>query len=103
MLNIKNICHGCDHFCLNNEDGLTEGCRAFPDGIPYEYGAGVKHFHDKPLEDQVEDYVYIPVKRKDVLYMPVKEDQGVEWHDGMFLIWQHSNPYADENGRYKED
>ena len=58
----KDICMGCDHFCDNNDDGLTIGCRAFPDGILNKIG--LKHSHDAVIEGQVGDYVYTPSKRK---------------------------------------
>ena len=74
MTKIKSICWGCDHFCINNDDGLTQGCRAFPDGIPFFIGD--KHSHDEifdkdctaikslKLKPQVGDYVYTPAKRE---------------------------------------
>jgi len=58
----KRICRGCDHFCLNNNDALRTGCRAFPDSIPNWIGE--KHSHDKILKDQVGDYVYTPATRE---------------------------------------
>jgi len=58
----NNICFGCDHFCLNNEDGLFCGCRAFPDGIPRKYDIGLPHSHDVVIDGQVGDFVYTPAK-----------------------------------------
>ena len=84
----NNICDGCDHACFNNEDdGLRMGCRAFPDGID-THVIGSLHTHDKPIEGQKNDYVYMPAKRK------------VDLAGNKIEIFQDSNPYADENGRY---
>jgi len=60
----ENICIGCDHFCLNNADGLTTGCRAYPGGIP-TMSIGYKHSHDEVYDDQVGDYIYMPAKSKE--------------------------------------
>ena len=90
MQSPNNICFGCDHFCSNNSDRLVRGCRAFPDGIPYKYGLGKEHFHDKVLDGQVEDFVYTPAKIE------------VNNMDQDISIYQNSNPYTDENGRYTE-
>ena len=62
MIYAENICFGCDHFCDNNDDGLLEGCRAFPDGIPTEK-IGAKHSHDKKLKNQNNEFVYKPAER----------------------------------------
>ena len=69
----ERICFGCEHFCLNNDDGLRSGCRAFPDvkGIPN--WVGNKNSHDKVVKGQVGDYVYMPAKRKiDILGRIIK-------------------------------
>ena len=88
MKYIENICMGCDHYCYNNDDRLEEGCRAFPDGID-SHDVGDFHTHDKPLDYQENDFVYTPSKKK-------FSRSGRE-----IVIYQDSNPYADENGRYK--
>ena len=62
MDRIYDICDGCEHFCLNNDDGFWRGCRAFPGGIPNKIGD--KHSHDVVHNGQVGDYVYIPAKKK---------------------------------------
>jgi len=84
----KNICIGCDHFWLNNDDVSSIGCRAFPDDIPYRLHIELEHSHDKPLEGQDNDYVYFPAKRE------------INRRNRKIEIYQDSNPYADENGRY---
>jgi len=81
------ICDGCEHDSFNNDDGFVGGCRAFPDGIPSDE-IGDINSHDKPLEWQKNDFVYIPAKRE-VSRLHYK-----------IQIYQESNPYADENGRY---
>ena len=83
------ICNGCEHACYNNDDkDLIGGCRAFPDGIDNDEIGDIGS-HDKPLEGQGNDYVYTPAKREfDRLYRH------------KIKIYQDSNPYADENGRY---
>jgi len=86
MDRIYDICDGCDHFCLNNDDGFWGGCRAFR-GIPNEIGD--KHSHDKPLDYQKNDYVYTPAKKK------------VNRFGDEIDIYQDSNTYADENGIYR--
>jgi hypothetical protein len=82
----KDICLGCDHFCYNNDDKLGMGCRAFYN-IPDKIGG--LNSHDKPTKIQENDFVYMPAKRK------IGVVDGVE-----IEIYQDSNPYADENGRY---
>jgi len=73
---------------MNNDDDLIGGCRAFPNGVPNEIGD--INSHDKPLVDwQNNDFVYMPAKRETTLY------------GRKITIYQDSNPYADENGRYK--
>jgi len=94
----KDICMGCDHFCLNNDDDFGIGCRAFPDGEDGGNGIpsiiGELHSHDKPFKGkgwhlpQENDYVYTPAKRK------------INHYKNEIEIYQDSNPYADENGRY---
>ena len=105
----KIICSGCDHFWKNNDDGLNTGCcRAFPNGIPFSDHDNLPGYpdiadvgsHDKPIREvfffgkkstddfQKNDFVYIPTKRK------------VDRHGKQIEIYQDSNPYADENGRY---
>ena len=65
---INNICFGCDHFCSNNDDRLTMGCRAFPDGIPDVIGG--QHTHDEVFigdglwKHQVGVFVYTPAKKE---------------------------------------
>jgi hypothetical protein len=54
-------CGKCVHFCLNNNDGLMSGCRAFPDDIPY--GLSGKD-HTKIIKGQKGDYVYTPIKEE---------------------------------------
>jgi len=89
----KNICIGCVHFCSNNDDGLLMGCRAFPDGIPMIIGG--LYSHDKVFKGDIiyssqdNDYVYMPSERK------------INRRGREIVIHQDSNPYADENGRYK--
>ena len=56
------ICMGCDHFCLNNNDDMIYGCRAFPEGIPDNIG--YFHSHDVVIDGQVGDFVYTPAKAK---------------------------------------
>ena len=56
------ICSVCDHFCLNNSDGLLEGCRAFPNGIPRAIEAPGSH--DTVKEGQVGNFVFTPTKRE---------------------------------------
>ena len=58
----KRICWICDNHCLNNDDGLTAGCRAFPNGIPNWIGN--EHSHDNIIEGQVGDFVFTPAKRE---------------------------------------
>ena len=85
----KDICMGCDHFCYNNDDDFGMGCRAFPGGSPGIPGKiGGLHSHDKPLDYQENDYVYTPAKKK----------VGIDGEK--IVIYQDSNPFADENGRY---
>jgi len=88
------ICWGCDHYHENNDDELEGYCRAFPgeeEGPPREIED--LHSHDKPYEGgewdepQDNDYVYTPVKKS-------------FRHFDKITIYQDSNPYADENGRY---
>ena len=82
------ICWGCEHACYNNDDrDLIGGCRAFPDGIPSDE-IGDIYSHDKPLEWQKNDFVYMPAKRN-VSRLHCKIE-----------VYQDFNPYADENGRY---
>ena len=64
----KKICWGCDHWWVNNEDGIRGGCRAFPDGIPDEHFIGPKNSHDKVFKDQKNDFVYTPAKRDTDIY-----------------------------------
>jgi len=80
------ICDGCEHSSFNNDDDFIGGCRAFLNGVPDEIGD--INSHDKPYEGQGNDYVYMPAKRKATLY------------GRKIVIYQDSNPYADENGRY---
>jgi len=87
-MRIDDICQGCEHVLTNNNDGLRRGCRAFPDGIPRFIGD--TNSHDIPVEWQVSDYVYTPAKKK------------VDRYGRKIKIYQESNPYSDENGRYKE-
>jgi len=83
------ICWGCEHATFNNDDDdLIGGCRAFPNGINNNR-IGDVNSHDKPFEWQKNDYVYMPAKRK-----VSRTGRKIEIH-------QDSNPYADENGRYK--
>ena len=86
MDRIYSICWGCDHYSFNNDEDFFGGCRAFPNGIPSDVGN--IYSHDKPLEWQKNDYVYMPAKRK-----VCKLHRKIE-------IFQDFNPYADENGRY---
>jgi hypothetical protein len=70
---INFICLNCKHFNSNNPDGLLQGCRAFPDGIPdepimsiYPDGSVVdeqvfKNKHDSKLKGQIGDYLYDPI------------------------------------------
>jgi len=88
-MNIESICFSCDHWGSNNYDGLI-GCRAFPGGIPRRFYIDDPHSHDKPFEGQDNDYVYMPAKSK------------TDRRGDKIRIYQESNPYADENGRYKE-
>jgi hypothetical protein len=60
----RDICQGCDHFCANNEDGLSIGCRAFPGGNGIPNFIEDKHSHDKVVEGQVGNFVYTPSKRE---------------------------------------
>jgi len=86
MVNLDYICQGCEHVGSNNDDGLRRGCRAFPEGILRNINE--PHSHDKPVEGQVGNYVYMPAKKK------------VDKYGDKITIYQDSNPYADENGRY---
>ena len=88
MTREKDICLGCDHFCSNNDDGLLEGCRAFPKGITRRFRIYDSHSHDKPVEGQENDFVYTPAKSK------------TDRYGDKIQIYQESNPYSDENGRY---
>ena len=88
MDRIYDICDGCDHFCLNNDDGFWRACRAFPGGIPMNE-IGDINSHDKPLDYQKNDYVYTPAKKK------------VNRFGDEIDIYQDSNTYADENGIYR--
>ena len=54
----NNICLTCEHF--GEPDGF--GCKAFPEGIPYGYPPNNKH--EKILEEQIGDYVYIHTEEK---------------------------------------
>lgn len=47
---INLICFNCKHYTI------TEGCAAFPDGIPDEIL--VENAHDKPLPNQGNDLVF---------------------------------------------
>ena len=58
----SNICLICEHFCLNNDDGIFMGCRAFPDGIPHDIGND--HDHDNVIKGQIGDYVFTPAKKE---------------------------------------
>lgn len=51
-------CFICEHFCLNNNDGLLFGCRAFPDGIPDSVHNG--YCHNEVVDNKVGDYVFTP-------------------------------------------
>ena len=53
-------CFKCEHFCLNNHDGLSCGCRAFPKGIPYDFNCS-KHL--TVVEGQVGDFVFKELKK----------------------------------------
>jgi len=88
MINPESICFGCDHLSINNADGLTIGCRAFPDGIPYHYGVGEKFFHNRILKEQNNDYVYKPAKNE------------YNTFGNKITISQSRNRYADENGKF---
>ena len=82
------ICSGCKHASWNDDDISIGGCRAFLNGIPTDEIGDIGS-HDKPIDGQVGDYVYTPTKRK------------VSKLGAKITIHQDSNPYADENGRYK--
>ena len=60
----KRICSGCDHLCLNNDDGLIHGCRAFPDILGIPDWIGNKHSHDTIIKGQTGDYVYMPAPKE---------------------------------------
>ena len=68
MKRINNICFGCDHFCINNDDNLLCGCRAFPEGIPDMIGG--LHTHDDVFignhlwRPQLGNFTYTPAKYK---------------------------------------
>ena len=64
----RDICQGCDHFCTNNKDGLSIGCRAFPSGNGIPSFIEDKYSHDKVIEGQVGNFVYTPSKRKHSIY-----------------------------------
>ena len=81
------VCMGCEHISMNNDDDFVGGCRAFPNGIDNEE-IGDVNSHNKPREGQKNDFVYMPAKRK------------VNRMGRKITIYQDSNPYADENGRY---
>jgi len=88
MDRIYSICNGCKHYSFNNDNDLFGGCQAFPNGINNDV-IGDLHSHDKPLEWQKNDFVYMPATRK------------IDRLGDEITIHQYSNPYADENGRYK--
>lgn len=46
------ICLSCKHL-----QPLTGGCKAFPNGIPYEFSSGEKE-HKEVEDGQVGDYVF---------------------------------------------
>lgn len=52
---INLICLHCQHY--EKPNGF--GCRAYPDGIPYNYPPDNKH--SAPLEGQKGDFVYTPM------------------------------------------
>ena len=56
------ICWGCEHYCLNNDDNLLCGCRAFPDGMLDWIGND--HSHDTIIKGQIGDYVYTPAQKE---------------------------------------
>ena len=57
------ICSGCEHMYLNNNDRpFARWCRAFPNGIPEKIGE--IHSHDKVIDSQVSDFVYMSAKSK---------------------------------------
>jgi len=89
----KDICWGCDHFCTNNDDGILGGCRAFPGDID-SHIIGDLYSHDKPIEGNNR----YPRQDNDYVYMPAKSKTN-RWGNKI-QIYQESNPYADENGRY---
>jgi len=43
--------------CLNCKHQLLTGCKAYPDGIPFDFSEGEK-VHDKIEKDQVGEFVF---------------------------------------------
>jgi hypothetical protein len=43
--------------CLNCKHQLLTGCKAFPEGIPFEFAEGEK-VHDKITKDQTGTFVF---------------------------------------------
>lgn len=50
------LCNVCKHMCFNNNDGLTCGCRAFPNGIVDEAKGGYNH--REIISGQIGNFVY---------------------------------------------
>jgi len=101
----NDICQGCEHAYSNNSDKYRIGCRAFPEGIFFGGvvelpDIGSPHSHDKPYKDAViiNGKVVFEGQKNDYVYMPTKREFSRTGRK--ITIYQDSNPYADENGRY---
>lgn len=55
-------CFKCEHYCMNNFDGLTSGCRAFPNGIPESVKIGYNH--NEIIKGQKGDFIFTEIKEE---------------------------------------
>jgi len=60
MQNLDDICFRCVHFCNNNDDGLWQGCRAFPEGIPSDITEAGSH--DIVRKGQTGEFTFTKLK-----------------------------------------